>query len=30
MLTSSDVLKTLIQILDEGVVSKPGRWGSED
>ncbi len=29
MLTGSDVLKTLIQILDEGVVSKPGRWGSE-
>jgi acetoin utilization protein AcuB len=30
MLTGSDVLKTLVQILDEGVVSKPGRWGSED
>ena len=29
MLTGSDVLKTLIQILDEGVLSKPGRWGSE-
>lgn len=29
MLTGSDVLKTLVQILDEGVVSKPGRWGSE-
>ena len=29
MLTSSDVLKMLIQILDEGVVAKPGRWGSE-
>ena len=29
MLTGSDVLKTLIRILDEGVLSKPGRWGSE-
>ncbi len=29
MLTSSDVIKTLIQMLDEGVISKPGRWGSE-
>ncbi len=29
MLTGSDVLKTLVQILDEGVVSKPARWGSE-
>ena len=29
ILTGSDVEKTLIQILDEGVVSKPGRWGSE-
>jgi acetoin utilization protein AcuB len=30
VLTGSDVLKALIQILDEGVVSKPGRWGRED
>jgi CBS domain-containing protein len=30
MLTGDDVLKTLVQILDEGVISKPGRWGSED
>jgi len=30
MLTGDDVLRALIQILDEGVVSKPGRWGSED
>jgi len=30
MLTGDDVLKTLVRILDEGVVSKPGRWGSED
>ena len=30
MLTGSDVLKALIQILDEGVVSKPTRWGRED
>jgi hypothetical protein len=30
VLTGSDVLKALIRILDEGVVSKPGRWGSED
>ncbi|HXJ82829.1 MAG TPA: CBS domain-containing protein [Candidatus Methylomirabilis sp.] len=29
MLTSSDVIKALIRILDEGVVSKPGRWGAE-
>ena len=29
MLTSSDVLKALIQILDEGVVSKPARWAAE-
>lgn len=25
----SDVLKTLIRIIDEGVISKPGRWGAE-
>ena len=30
MLTGSDVLKTLVQILDEGIVSRPGRWGRED
>jgi len=30
MLTGSDVLKALIRILDEGVVSKPTRWGRED
>lgn len=29
MLTGSDVLKTLIRIIDEGVMSKPGRWGGE-
>ena len=29
MLTGSDVLKTLIRIIDEGVMSKPGRWGDE-
>jgi CBS domain-containing protein len=29
MLTVDDVLKTLIRIIDEGVMSKPGRWGTE-
>ena len=29
MLTGDDVLRTLVAILDEGVVSKPGRWGAE-
>ena len=29
ILTGSDVLKTLIRIIDEGVMSKPGRWGTE-
>jgi acetoin utilization protein AcuB len=29
ILTVSDVLKTLIRIIDEGVISKPGRWGAE-
>lgn len=29
MLTGTDVLKTLTRIIDEGVVSKPGRWGVE-
>jgi acetoin utilization protein AcuB len=30
MLTGDDVLRILVQILDEGVMSKPARWGSED
>lgn len=30
MLTGDDVLRSLVQILDEGVISKPARWGSED
>jgi acetoin utilization protein AcuB len=30
IVTSSDVLKALVRILDEGVVSKPARWGRED
>jgi acetoin utilization protein AcuB len=29
MLTDTDVLKTLVRIIDEGVMSKPGRWGVE-
>lgn len=29
MLTGDDVLKTLVELLDEGVLSKPGRWGAE-
>lgn len=29
MLTGSDVLKTLMRIIDEGVLSKPARWGLE-
>ena len=29
IVTGSDVLKALIQILDEGMLSKPGRWGTE-
>jgi acetoin utilization protein AcuB len=29
MLTGSDVLQSLIRIMDEGVVSKPARWGAE-
>jgi acetoin utilization protein AcuB len=29
ILTVSDVLKTLIRIIDEGVMFKPGRWGAE-
>jgi acetoin utilization protein AcuB len=30
ILTASDVLKALVRILDEGVVSKPTRWGREE
>lgn len=30
ILTGTDVLKTLIRIIDEGVMSRPGRWGAED
>lgn len=29
MLAVGDVLKTVIQMLDEGVISRPGRWGVE-
>jgi hypothetical protein len=29
MLAVGDVLKTVIQMLDEGVISQPGRWGAE-
>jgi acetoin utilization protein AcuB len=29
MLAVGDVLKTLVGLLDEGVISKPGRWGAE-
>jgi acetoin utilization protein AcuB len=29
MLTGSDVLKSLVRMLDEGVLSKAGRWGAE-
>lgn len=29
MLAVGDVLKTLVHMLDEGVISKPGRWGVE-
>jgi hypothetical protein len=29
MLTATDVLRVLVQILDEGVTSKPGRWGAQ-
>ena len=29
ILTSTDVLRALVRILDEGVVSRPGRWGAE-
>ena len=29
MLAVGDVLKTVIQMLDEGIISRPGRWGVE-
>ena len=29
VLTASDVLKTLVRMIDEGVISRPGRWGAE-
>jgi acetoin utilization protein AcuB len=29
MLTGSDVLKSFVQMLDEGMVSRPSRWGAE-
>jgi acetoin utilization protein AcuB len=29
MLAVGDVLKAVIQMLDEGVISQPGRWGAE-
>jgi acetoin utilization protein AcuB len=29
VLAAGDVLRTLVQMLDEGVISKPGRWGAE-
>jgi acetoin utilization protein AcuB len=29
MLTGSDVLKSFVQMLDEGMISRPGRWGAE-
>jgi acetoin utilization protein AcuB len=29
MLAVGDVLKAVIQMLDEGVISRPGRWGAE-
>ena len=30
MLAVGDVLKAVIQMLDEGVISRPGRWGAEE
>ncbi|HYB40837.1 MAG TPA: CBS domain-containing protein [Candidatus Methylomirabilis sp.] len=30
MVTGADILGTLIRLIDEGVISKPGRWGGED
>jgi acetoin utilization protein AcuB len=29
ILAVGDVLKAVIQMLDEGVISRPGRWGAE-
>lgn len=29
MVAAGDVLKTVIRLLDEGVISRPGRWGLE-
>jgi acetoin utilization protein AcuB len=29
MLAVGDVLKAVMQMLDEGVISRPGRWGAE-
>jgi acetoin utilization protein AcuB len=29
LLTGTDVLKAVIRLMDEGVISKPGRWGAE-
>lgn len=29
MLAAGDVLKAVIRMLDEGVISRPGRWGAE-
>lgn len=29
MLAVGDVLKAVIQMMDEGVISRPGRWGAE-
>jgi acetoin utilization protein AcuB len=29
VLTASDVLKTLVRMIDEGVISRPARWGAE-
>jgi CBS domain-containing protein len=30
ILSAMDVLGGLVRILDEGIVSRPGRWGAED
>jgi hypothetical protein len=29
MLAADDVLKAVVRMLDEGVISFPGRWGAE-
>jgi CBS domain-containing protein len=29
VLTATDLLKTLVRMIDEGVISRPGRWGAE-